>query len=121
MMATIYSEKGSAISRVDASHWMSPLRDTIFRCYTNAKPESWLHYLFFNSRDRICSEKSSVIRPHALLIKASVYHSFESLPKGAGFSPITIITAMTAELIEISGPKRIRRRSFPICLWIYAR
>jgi hypothetical protein len=74
----------------------------------------WLHYRFFNCRDMICSETSSVVRTHLYNLVAYLYRSFESLPEKIHRSEAEFL-AIIAETIEIAEASR----DFPVSLWIH--
>ena len=74
----------------------------------------WLHYEFFQCRDHICSEQSSVVRTHLFNLAAMLYRGFEDLPGGLSEDADTTLKII-AELLEIAE----YAESFPVCLWIY--
>ena len=75
----------------------------------------WLHYQFFNCRDRICSESSSAVRTHLLNLAAVLYRSFEELPSLLNKPECELPTAdIITELVQLAEYSR----AFPISLWI---
>lgn len=40
----------------------------------------WLHYEFFQCRDRICSEQASTVQTHLLNLAAMLYRGFKEVP-----------------------------------------
>jgi len=74
----------------------------------------WLHYEFFQCRDRICSEQSSAVRTHLFNLAAMLYRGFDELPDDFSISDSTTLRTI-AELVEIAE----YAESFPVCLWIY--
>lgn len=78
----------------------------------------WLHYRFFNCRDRILSEKSSALRTHLYNLAAALYRASETLVSGegveSGYSEDEI-EAFVSELTKIAE----HSKAFPISLWIF--
>ncbi len=79
-------------------------------------PDSWywLHYSFFNCRDSICSETSSVVRTHLYNLAAYLYRSFEPLVAEKRYSEQLLLETIE-ELCQIAEASR----NFPLSLWIY--
>ncbi|MGB0414518.1 MAG: hypothetical protein ACPGJU_08725 [Coraliomargarita sp.] len=74
----------------------------------------WMHYRFFNCRDRILSEESQAIRTHLGNLVAMLYRSFEGLCAKQDWQESTLnrIIEELKEIIEYS-------KEHPICLWTY--
>ena len=78
-------------------------------------PDSWywLHYDFFNCRDRICSDTSSAVRTHLYNLAAYLYRSFESIAQ-THFGEQGLLEII-AEICQIAQASE----DFPLSLWIY--
>ena len=74
----------------------------------------WLHYRFFNCRDAVCSEASSLVRTHLYNLVAMLYKRYEALPTAIRFDQEKL-RATIDETISIAEYSR----SFPASLWIY--
>src|SRR5439155_8185022 len=74
----------------------------------------WLHYRFFNCRDAVCSDASSVVRTHLYNLVAMLYKHYETLPTSVRFDAEKL-QAIIDEAIKIAD----HSRSFPVSLWIY--
>jgi hypothetical protein len=78
----------------------------------------WLHYCFFSCTDRICSEKSSVIRTHLYNLTSNLFQHREqfSAAKSEAFDGCTdeMIEKIIEEIVAIAEYSK----EFPICLWI---
>ena len=74
----------------------------------------WMHYRFFNSRDRILSEESEAVRTHLGNLVAMLYRSFESVCAERDWQEdkLNRIIEELKEIIEYS-------KEFPIGIWIY--
>jgi hypothetical protein len=74
----------------------------------------WLHYRFFNCRDRILSESPTAVQTHLYNLAASLYASYEKL-EGESWGKDQKIDLIIGEAVDIAE----YAKEFAVCVWTY--